>query len=98
KSEGIYRTELDLATGKLSEPRLAGKTVNPSFLAIHPTGKFLYAVGEVDNFAGKGKKSAGAVNAFAIDAKTGDLTLLNQQSSEGGGPCHIVVDKAGKYA
>jgi 6-phosphogluconolactonase len=99
KSEGIYRMEFDPATGKLSAPKLAGKAVNPSFLAIHPSGKYLYAVGEVDNFAPKGsKKSAGAVNAFAIDAKSGDLTLLNRQSSEGGGPCHIVVDKAGKYA
>ena len=98
KSEGIYRMELDLASGKLSEPKLAGKTVNPTFLAIHPTGKFLYAVGEISNFAPKGNKPAGAVNAFAIDAKTGDLTLLNQQSSEGGGPCHVVVNKAGTYA
>jgi 6-phosphogluconolactonase len=98
KSEGIYRMELDLATGKLSEPKLAGKTINPSFLAIHPTGKFLYAVGEIDNFGKKGKKGAGAVNAFAIDSKTGDLTLLNQQSSEGAGPCHVVTNKAGTYA
>ncbi len=95
KSEGIYRMELDLATGKLTEPKLAGQAINPSFLAIHPTGKFLYCVGEIDNF---GKKSAGAVNAFAIDSTTGDLTLLNQQSSEGGSPCHIVIDKAGKHA
>ena len=42
KSKGIYRSELDLATGKLSEPKLAGKAVNPSFLAIHPGGKLLY--------------------------------------------------------
>jgi 6-phosphogluconolactonase len=98
KSDGIYRMEFDPATGKLSAPKLAAKTVNPSFLAIHPSGKFLYAVGEVDNFAPKGKRPAGAVNAFAIDPKSGDLTLLNQQSSEGAGPCHLVVDKAGKYA
>jgi 6-phosphogluconolactonase len=98
KSDGIYRMELDIATGRLSAPKLAGKTVNPSFLAIHPTGKFLYAVGEINDFAKEGKKSGGAVNAFAIDNTTGDLTLLNQQSSEGDGPCHIVVDKAGKYA
>ena len=74
KSEGIYRMELDLTTGKLSEPKLAGKTVNPSFLAIHPSGKFLYAVGEIDNFAKSGKKAGGAVNAFAIDPKTGVLS------------------------
>src|SRR5262249_23641400 len=77
-------------------PKLAGKAVDPSFLAIHPTGKYLYAVGEGEAFS-KGKKSTGTVNAFAIDAKTGDLTLLNRQSSEGNGPCHVVADKAGKY-
>lgn len=95
-SEGIYRTELDLATGKLSTPVLAGKAVNPSFLALHPGGKFLYAVGEMDDFASK-KKGVGAVSAFALDEK-GDLTLLNQQSSEGGGPCHLVLDRDGKFA
>jgi 6-phosphogluconolactonase len=94
-SQGIYRMELDLATGQLSEPKLAGKITNPSFLAIHPTGKYLYAVGEIDDF-GK-KRGGGAINAFALDQKTGDLTLLNQQSSKGGGPCHVVVDKAGKF-
>jgi 6-phosphogluconolactonase len=92
-SKGIYRAELDLATGKLSAPVLAGEATNPSFLAIHPNQRFLYAVGEVDKV---GDKKGGAVNAFAIDPKTGSLTLLNQESSGGGGPCHIVVDKAGK--
>src|SRR5262245_2343887 len=95
-SKGIYRMDLDLATGRLSAPSVAGTTVNPSFLAIHPTGKFLYACGEMDDFGGKGKRT-GAINAFAIDDK-GDLTLLNQQSSEGAGPCHVVLDKAGKFA
>src|SRR5205807_423376 len=87
--------ELDLASGKLSEPKLAGKAVNPSFLAIHPTGKYLYAVGEIDNFR---KKRTGGVSAFAIDQKTGDLTLLNSQSSEGAGPCYVSLDKKGTYA
>ncbi len=94
-SDGIYRSELDLAGGKLSEPALAGKIENPSFLAIHPSKKFLYAVGEVGNFGGK---KAGAVSAFAIDAASGNLALLNQQSSEGAGPCHISIDKTGKAA
>jgi 6-phosphogluconolactonase len=93
-SKGIYRCELDLATGKLTEPVLAGKTKDPSFLAIHPNHRFLYAVGEIDNFKGK---NAGAVSAFAIDPKTGDLTMLNQQSSGGAGPCHLVVDRHGKH-
>jgi 6-phosphogluconolactonase len=77
----------------VSEPVLAVETKNPSFLALHPSGRFLYAVGEIGNFQGA---KTGAVSAFAIDPKTGDLTLLNQQPSEGGGPCHLVLDEAGR--
>ncbi len=92
-SRGIYRFSFDPASGSASEPVLAGQASNPSFLALHPGGRFLYAVGEVESFGGR---STGAVSAFAIDAKTGNLTLLNQQPSEGTGPCHLVVDRAGK--
>jgi 6-phosphogluconolactonase len=93
KSKGIYRCELDVATGKLSEPELAGESLSPSFLTIHPSGKFLYSVNESSI---PGKKT-GAVTAFAIDPRTGKLTQLNQQSSGGSGPCHITIDKAGKH-
>jgi 6-phosphogluconolactonase len=93
KSKGIYLLELDLKKGALSAPVLAGEAVNPSFLALHPGGRFLYAVGEVADFG----KDTGAVSAFAID-KAGKLTLLNQQPSKGAGPCHLVVDKEGKNA
>src|SRR5262245_44544848 len=93
KSKGIYRCEMDLATGKLSEPELAAEVASPSFLAIHPSRKFLYAVGELAEFA---KKKQGAVTAFALDPATGKLTKLNQQGSGWPGPCHIVVDKAGQ--
>jgi 6-phosphogluconolactonase len=95
KSQGIYRMELDLTTGKLSAPVVAGKTINPSFLAIHPTGKFLYAVNESTDF--NGKKGTGGVSAFTIDAKTGDLTLLNQELSLGEHPCHLITDRTGKH-
>jgi 6-phosphogluconolactonase len=91
-SKGIYRFELDPGTGKLSGKALAAETVNPSFLALHPSRRFLYAVSEVATAAGK----TGGISAFALDPKTGDLTLLNQQASGGGGPCHVVVDKQGK--
>jgi 6-phosphogluconolactonase len=99
KSQGIYLLELD--TGRVTAPEqaalrvvgLAAKDVNPSFLAIHPSRKFLYAVGEIGNFGGK---KTGAVSAFAMDAESGKLTLLNQQPSGGAGPCHLVVDREGK--
>jgi 6-phosphogluconolactonase len=94
KSKGIYRLDLDLATGKLTSHGLAAETANPSFLAIHPSHTLLYAVGEVEDFGGK---NSGAICAFKIDPKTGKLALLNRQSSGGGGPCHLVVDRAGKH-
>ena len=92
-SKGIYRLELDLATGKLSKPEVAAEVTSPSFLAIHPTGKFLYSVNEVD--VAKGKKG-GAVSAFKLDAASGELKYLNHASTVGAGPCHLVVDKVGK--
>jgi 6-phosphogluconolactonase len=94
QSKGIYRFELDPATGNLSHRALAAETKNPSFLAIHPNHKYLYAVGELGKFNGQ---KSGAVSAFAIDPKTGDLTLLNQQPSGGPGPCHVTVDRVGKH-
>jgi 6-phosphogluconolactonase len=93
-SKGIYRCELDLASGKLSELALAAEVTSPSFLAIHPNHHFLYAVNEVEELGGK---KSGAVTAFAIDAQTGNLTKLNQQPSGGSGPCHLVVDRQGKH-
>lgn len=93
KSQGIYLSELDVSSGTLSDAQLAGKAVNASFLAVHPTKKFLYAVSEISDSDGK---KTGGISAFAVDPATGQLTLLNQQPSEGAGPCHCVVDAAGK--
>jgi len=93
KSKGIYVSRLDAATGRLSEPELAAETKNPSFLAVHPNQRSLYAVGEVNDFDGK---RTGAVSAFALDPKSGRLTLLNQQPSDGSGPCHLALDSKGR--
>jgi len=91
-SKGIYRCQLDVASGKLSAAELAAETDNPSFLAIHPNKQFLYSVGEY----GKGPKKSGGISAFSLDPKSGALKFLNQESSGGDGPCHLVVDKQGK--
>lgn len=92
-SKGIYLLELDLTTGKLSEPLLAAETVNPSFIAIHPNGRFLYAVNEVYTR----QKETPNVSAFRIEPNTGMLKLLNSAPSYGAGPCHIIVDALGKH-
>ena len=83
----IYQTELDLKDGSMSKPTVAAELANPSFVAIHPNHKFLYSVSEINK---------GSIVAYAIDAKTGNLTKLNSQSAGGSGPCHVVVDRTGK--
>jgi 6-phosphogluconolactonase len=93
QSCGIYLFELDPASGTASKLKLAGESTNPSFLAIHPSHKFLYAVNEVDEIQGR---RGGGVSAFSINTATGTLTRLNEQSSVGSGPCHLSIDKPGK--
>lgn len=92
-SKGIYLYHLDLGSGALRPAGCVAEVANPSFLALHPRRPLMYAVGEVGNFAGK---KGGVVSAFAIDQKTGKLNLLNQQSSQGSGPCHLMVDRSGR--
>ncbi|HRX78611.1 MAG: lactonase family protein [Planctomycetaceae bacterium] len=93
KSKGIYTLKLNMKTGALTEVGATEGVVNPSFVAIHPSNKFLYAVGEISEFDGK---PTGGVTAFAINPKDGSLTKLNEKSSGGAGPCHLVVDATGK--
>ncbi len=93
ESRGIYLLDLDRDSGALTSRGLVAETPSPSFLALHPSGRFLYAVSEVGEFHGE---KTGSVCAFAIDPKTRGLSLLNQQSSRGAGPCHLIVDRAGK--
>ncbi|HEY0709116.1 MAG TPA: beta-propeller fold lactonase family protein, partial [Polyangia bacterium] len=91
-SKGIYRADFDPASGKLSGLAVAAESENPSYLTVHPNGKFLYAVNELGDW--KGDKT-GAVSAFAIEP-SGDLRLLNQLSSFGADPCHISLTSSGK--
>lgn len=94
-SKGIYVSSFNTRTGELGEPKLAAETAKPSFLEVHPNGRYVYAVGEIADFGGK---KAGGVTAFEIDPKTGLLKTLNSQSSGGTGPCHISLDADGRTA
>jgi 6-phosphogluconolactonase len=92
-SEGIYLCKLDPATGGLSRVSAAQVKDNPSYLALDPQRRYLYAVNETGEYQGK---KSGAVSAFAVDQKTGGLRFINQRASQGGAPCYITVDKSGK--
>jgi 6-phosphogluconolactonase len=92
--DGIELFELNSVTGELLHGSLAAKTPNPSWIVIHPSKKYLYAINEVADFDG----ANGSVSAFAIDGVTGGLRALNTVSSEGAGPAYLSLDLAGKFA
>ena len=93
-SKGIYAYRFDSNTGQLTSIGLAAESTDPSFVAVHPNGKYLYAVNEVGDFNGM---KSGAVSSFAIDRKSGTLKQLNQVSTHGAGPCFVSLDKTGKF-
>jgi 6-phosphogluconolactonase len=94
RGRGIYLFAMDPATGTLTQKQQCEDGMNPSWLAFHPSGKYLYAANEVSNFEGR---DSGAVTAYAIDARSGNLARLNTVSSEGAGPAHLSVHSSGKY-
>jgi 6-phosphogluconolactonase len=90
-SGGIWTCCFDPRSGELSAPVLAAVSSNPSFLALHPSGAWLYAVNEAS-------QADGTVSAFAIDRQSGQLGQLNMQDSHGIAPCFISLDSAGLWA
>jgi len=76
-SKGIYVSRFAAETGRATAPSVAAETENPTFLELHPNGSFLYAVNEVGRFR---EQKAGAVSAYRIDRRSGQLTRLNQVS------------------
>ena len=94
KSEGIYIYKLNLDSGELKMYLTVKNVVEPSYLTIDKDQKYLYAVNETVEFEGK---KSGAVSAFSINQKTGDLTFLNKQPSLGGAPCFAVVSENQKF-
>lgn len=94
-SKGIYVARFNSASGELTQPQLAAEAGNPGFVAIHPTKKYLYASSDIKTADGK---PGGGISAYSIDKKQGKLTLINQASAVGQGPCHVNVDQTGKLA
>jgi 6-phosphogluconolactonase len=92
-SEGVYLVRLNPRSGKLHKVGAVNVGPNPSFLALHPSGRVLYAVNEVERFNGV---AGGGVAAFAIATGTGALTRRNAEPSGGAGTCYVSVDHSGR--
>ncbi len=93
KSEGIYVYDFNTTTGDNSFISSV-KTSNPSFLAVSPNKRYVYAVNENNNSLNNG----GMVSAFKFNKRKGKLNFINQTSSGGNDPCYISFDKTGKWA
>ena len=85
-SGAIYQSTLNLGTGSFGAASVAASIGDPSFVALTPDRRFLYAVNE----------GGGTVGAFSVNPTNGVLKLLNQRSSNGGSPAHVVVDSSGR--
>jgi 6-phosphogluconolactonase len=94
KGEGIYVYRMDGSSGAMELVGKAAGVTNPSYLAFDSTQRFLYAVNELKVYE---DKPTGTVSAFAVDPKTGSLQFLNKRLTHGTDPCHVVVDRKGKY-
>jgi 6-phosphogluconolactonase len=93
-AEGIVVARLDPTSGTLTPVETVPDVANPSFLALHPSRRFLYAVNAVPEQDGR---PGGSVSTFAVEPATGGLTFLNRQPSHGASPCHVRVDPTGRW-
>ncbi len=89
-SKGIYHCELNIEDGSLSICSTESCCESPTFLALHPTGQYLYAIND--------KPYSAHLSSYAIEADTGVLRYINQQYSNGAGMSHLSIDKCGRFA
>ncbi len=95
RGKGIHIYRMDPSSGTMEPHALAEDVENPSYLAFHPTQRFLYAVNELKTFAGK---PGGSLSAFSVDSESGELELLNRQPTGGADPCYVTIDGSGRNA
>ena len=87
-SRGIYGYRFDPRAVRLKPLGLLATVSNPTFVVAHPDNRFLYAVSQ---------DAGGSVNAFLLSPKTGRLSLINKASSKGDAPCHLALDRSGRW-
>jgi 6-phosphogluconolactonase len=93
KGQGIYCYDLDPSTGKLTHTGTTAGVTNPSYLALDPAQRCLYAVNELKTFE---NAPTGTLSAFSVDSATGKLTFLNKRPTSGTDPCHVTLSKNGR--
>lgn len=98
QSKGIYAFRFNEDSGALSPIGLAAETPSPSFLAASRDGRHVFAVNEIASFKDERTSGpSGSVTSFAVDSSTGTLRAINTESSQGAGPCHLALDRTGRF-
>ena len=93
-SKGIYAFKFDDSSGALTPIGLVAETPSPSFIIASADGRFVFAVNELDKYEGA---AGGSVTSFAVDKATSKLTQLSVQATKGASPCHLALDRTGRY-
>ncbi|ELY97715.1 lactonase family protein [Natrialba aegyptia] len=88
-SDGDGIVDIELAADGTVTERTRVHATNPAFLSVHPDGKSLYTVE---------RSAGGRLVAYRLNGGCGDLSRLNDRSSEGDAPCYVSVDATGRYA
>ena len=88
ESGGVHGYRIDREDGSFDDLGATEAGENPTFLAVHPSGEYLYAANKVDD---------GAITAFSVDGETGALSRLNRRPSGDAGPCYCAVEATGRY-
>ncbi|MEU9346102.1 lactonase family protein [Streptomyces sp. NPDC048278] len=81
---GIGLAAYDPVTGAITGSGTLTGVADPSYLAVHPDGRTLYAVNE---------RTDGSVTAVRL----ADRRILGSRSTGGAGPCHVSVHPTGRW-
>ena len=92
-SKGIYLLRMS-SSGALTLEGVAAETINPSFVALSPNGRFAFAVNEVEKMDGH---STGGVTSFGRSRSTNLLRAVRQETTGGAAPCYASTDHTGRY-
>ena len=93
QGEGIYVYQMDKETGELSYVSTSEEIISPSYLTVHPNGKWVYAVNEFNG----GEEEFAAVTAMEFDPISAELSYVTQANTLGQYPCHVSLDNSGNF-
>lgn len=94
KADGILTASFDPASGRIGAVTSLAAARNPSYLATSASGENVYAVNETLTFE---DEPGGGITAYARDPRTGQLTRLNARATLGDSPCHVTLDRTGRF-